>query len=237
MRQDSAWKEILETNFSEFLAFFFPGVHGAIDWRKGFEFLNQELRRLTPLGVQGGGAVDKLVKVYLRGGRTAWIFIHVEVQGYRRRNLEEDLFRYNVHIWERHRRHVVTLAILTKRVASYTPAVYCRSGLGCEVTFSFPYRRMAAFRGRRDRLLRSRNPFALVVLAHLEAEEARTGRGRLEAKLRLAGLLRGRGYNDMDRKGLLRFFDWLIELPPRLEVEFESKGPSKNNSVNPLICR
>ncbi len=35
---DSAWKEIIEDLFEDFLLFFFPDIHGDIDWSKGYAF-------------------------------------------------------------------------------------------------------------------------------------------------------------------------------------------------------
>lgn len=40
---DSPWKEILDENFEECLEFFFSDAHQAIDWSKGYEFLDKEL--------------------------------------------------------------------------------------------------------------------------------------------------------------------------------------------------
>ncbi len=35
---DSAWKDLLDLYFEEFLEFFFPQVHAAIDWTIDVEF-------------------------------------------------------------------------------------------------------------------------------------------------------------------------------------------------------
>ncbi len=40
---DSPWKDILDLQFEEFMAFFFPAAHAQINWLKGFEFLDKEL--------------------------------------------------------------------------------------------------------------------------------------------------------------------------------------------------
>ena len=34
MPSDNAWKDILERNFQDFLAFIFPAAHAAIDWSR-----------------------------------------------------------------------------------------------------------------------------------------------------------------------------------------------------------
>ncbi|WP_248277923.1 hypothetical protein [Brasilonema sp. UFV-L1] len=41
---DSPWKDILQRYFEDFMRFFFPEVHGEIDWLRGFEFLDKELQ-------------------------------------------------------------------------------------------------------------------------------------------------------------------------------------------------
>ena len=42
---DSPWKEALAKYFKAFLALFFPAAHAGIDWSRGYESLDQELRR------------------------------------------------------------------------------------------------------------------------------------------------------------------------------------------------
>jgi hypothetical protein len=44
---DSPWKDIVENYLPEFIAFFFPQAYTAIDWSRGFTFLEQELRQVV----------------------------------------------------------------------------------------------------------------------------------------------------------------------------------------------
>jgi len=44
---DSPWKTIIERYFPEFMAFFFPKAHAAIDWTKGYTFLDKELQQVV----------------------------------------------------------------------------------------------------------------------------------------------------------------------------------------------
>lgn len=60
---DSPWKEIIETYFPDFMTFFFLQIHRAIDWSKGYEFLDKELQKVVRRAKTGRGYVDKLVKV------------------------------------------------------------------------------------------------------------------------------------------------------------------------------
>src|SRR5215210_1551587 len=78
---DSPWKEALEHYFEPFLAFFFPRAHSDIDWSRGYEFLDKELLQVVRDADMGRRLVDKLVRVWRRGGEEAWVLVHVEVQG------------------------------------------------------------------------------------------------------------------------------------------------------------
>lgn len=61
---DTPWKDILETYFPNFIAFFFPHIHKQINWTQGFEFLDKELQQVAPDAELGKRLVDKLVKIY-----------------------------------------------------------------------------------------------------------------------------------------------------------------------------
>ena len=90
---DTPWKQILECYFPQFMAFFFPEAHGAIDWNKGFDFLDSELQQITREAETGKRIVDKLVKVYLRNGQENWLLIHIEIQ-----NQKEAAFSERLHL-------------------------------------------------------------------------------------------------------------------------------------------
>ena len=42
---DSPWKEAVELLFPDFMSFFFPTIHAAIDWSRSYQFLDKELER------------------------------------------------------------------------------------------------------------------------------------------------------------------------------------------------
>jgi hypothetical protein len=44
MKQDSSWRKILDKLLPEFLAYYFPKIHQAIDFERGFEFLDYRQR-------------------------------------------------------------------------------------------------------------------------------------------------------------------------------------------------
>ena len=61
---DSPWKEALEYFLPFFLLYFFPRVHAALDWSKGYESLDKELHQLVLHAVDGVAdlAVDRSIE-------------------------------------------------------------------------------------------------------------------------------------------------------------------------------
>ena len=67
----------------------------------------------------------------------------------------------------------------------------------------------------------SRNPFAMVVLAHLATRRTRQDpRARHAAKIKLIKGLYERGWAADEVRRLFRVIDWMMDLPKPLEVEF-----------------
>ena len=52
-----------------------------IDWSQGYEFLDKELQQVVRDAEMGRRWADKLVKVRLKTGIEAFLYIHIEVQG------------------------------------------------------------------------------------------------------------------------------------------------------------
>jgi len=98
---DSPWKEVLETFFPQFMAFFFPAAHAEIDWSKPWKSLDQELQRIVRDAKLGRRLADKLIRVVLRDGRKLVILIHIEVQGDYDKNFEKRMFVYNYRFFDR----------------------------------------------------------------------------------------------------------------------------------------
>src|SRR5438105_2842979 len=78
---DGAWKNMLsERRFAWFIASFMPEIYDQVDWTRGVEFLEQELRAITRKSRRGHRSVDRLVKVWLKDGTEKWVLVHVEIQ-------------------------------------------------------------------------------------------------------------------------------------------------------------
>jgi hypothetical protein len=109
---DETWKEAMDLWFEPFVAFFFPQVHRDIDWSRGWQSLDAELRQVVPDAEFGVKRADKLVRVWRRDGAEAWLLIHIEVQSQYEADFAQRMFVYHYRIFDRYNRQVVSLIVL-----------------------------------------------------------------------------------------------------------------------------
>lgn len=200
---DGGWKDVIEDFTEEFFLYYFPEVHAAIDFSAPIEFLDTELRQISPDADEGKRYADRLLKVQLRDGTEQWLYVHIEVQGETKERAEEfaeRMFVYNYRIGDRYGRNVVSLAVLTDSDLAFHPAEYRRNVLGCGTLFTFPTAKLAALPP--DRLDDPGNVFALISRIQLEQNSVRRDdRARLMRKIALTpelhrmGMTRHSGYS------------------------------------------
>lgn len=219
---DGPWKEALGRYFRDFLRLFFPAAYRGIDWSRGCEFLDGELQKAVRDAKVGRRQVDKLARVCLRGGGETWLLVHVEVQGHAEAGFAERMFIYNYRLFDRYARRVISLAVLADAAPAWRPCSFGYRQWGFRLRLEFPVVKLRDFVVRRGGLERSRNPFALVVLAHLDAQAtAGDATARLRAKVGLVRSLFERAYSRRDVLELFRFIDWLLALPAELAARFD----------------
>ena len=219
---DSPWKEMLEQFFPQFIAFFFPQAYQQIDWSQGYQFLDQELQQVVRDAELGMRRLDKLVSVYLLNGQEAWVLIHIEIQGQKDDEFDERMYVYNYRVFDRYRRPVASLAILTDEQTQWRPAHFGYELFGCRVSLDFPIVKLLDYQEQWEALANDNNPFAVVVMAHLQTQATRhKPNERYAAKLTLARLLYRRGYNRQEVLELFRFIDWVMALPQALAQQFK----------------
>jgi len=215
---DNPWKDVLEYFFRDFLAFFFPEAHAAIDWSRKYESLDKELQQIVSESELGLRLADKLFKVWLDDGREAWILIHIEIQNQRDPGFAERMFVYNYRIYDRHRQPVISLAVMGDEDPMWRPNQFGYGMFGCTMAIQFPVVKLLDYTGQGDQLETAPNPFAAVVLAHLKTQETRADPGSRRAwKFRLIKSLYGRGLGGEQVRLLFRFLDAIINLPEELE--------------------
>ena len=219
---DGPWKEAIETNFADFLHFYFPQVHEQIDWSENPVFLDQELRAVVRDAELGRRFADKLVRVRLLRGEIEWIYVHIEVQGDMQSEFAERMFVYHYRLYDRYRRPVASLALLADDQADWRPQRYAYDVCGCSLQLRFPVAKLRDWMGCEARLEDHRNPFALVTLAHFATRATRNDpSARHVAKWRLVKQLYQRGW---DRQQVIKQFkvlDWMMQLPEGLDQQFK----------------
>jgi hypothetical protein len=219
--QDSPWKDILRQYFQDAIAFFFPQTAARIDWHRPHEFLDKEFQQIAPEAAIGKRYADQLVKVWLKRGQELWLLVHIEVQAKAEANFAERMLVYHLRIFDRFHSHATSLAILCDANAQWRPNRYHIGNPDTELTFRFGMVKLLDYRDRWTELERDRNPFAVVVMAHLKAQETqRDSQQRKESKLGLIRRLYEQGYERREILNLFRFVDWVMILPKGLEREF-----------------
>ncbi|NES18368.1 MAG: transposase [Symploca sp. SIO3E6] len=217
---DSPWKEAIALYFSPFIQFLFPQIHSAIDWSRGYEFLDKEFQQIVRDTETGSREADKLVKVWLKDGSETWILIHVEVQSQWQSVFAERMYIYNSRIYDVYRRPVLSLAVLADEQASWQPNEYRREILGCVMSFKFLIVKLLDY--SIETLESRNNPFAIIVSAHRETQATHNDPdSRYQQKLRIAKRLYQRGYEKSDILELFRLIDWMMTLPNQLQSGFQ----------------
>src|SRR5690606_8784809 len=126
---------------------------------------------------------------------------------------------YHIRLREKYPdRPVVSMAVLTERTHGPPQLSYAYQHWGCSLNFTFPVIHLESWRQRMKELLTlaSANPFAVVILAQLEANTARDGPARLASK---AELMRRLYYWRFSRDNVIQLFriiDAMMALPEAL---------------------
>jgi hypothetical protein len=218
---DSPWKEALDAYFRPFLALFLPAAHAEIDWSRGSELLDHELRQVVPKAALGKRRVDHLVKVWLNSGQERWVLVHVEVQTSWDRDFARRMYTYNYRPFDKYNNNVASLAVLGDDNPRWRPNQIWFTRWGTQTGIRFPVVKLLAYRERWETLQESRNPFAMVVLAHWIARRRREDlHARYAAKIKLIKGLYERGWAAEELRRIFRVIDWMVNLPKPLEVDF-----------------
>ncbi|GAA6622351.1 cytosolic protein [Scytonema sp. NUACC26] len=218
---DSPWKDILQIYFEDFMRFFFPQAHGEVDWTHAPEFLDKELQQVMRDAKLGRRLADKLVKIYLKTGKEVWVLVHIEIQSQEESDFAQRMFIYNYRIYDCYKCSVASLAVLGDERSNWRPNQFGYQLFGCEVGFRFPIVKLLDYQSRWSELEASRNPFAVVVMTHLKAQQTRSDRTkRLQSKLELTKRLYELGFSREDIINLFKLIDWIMSLPEELEQEF-----------------
>ena len=171
---DTPWKEILKDHLKDFVEFFWDEAYQDIDWTKPHEMLEQELMSLEINQEDGTKKViDKLFKVTLKNGKDQWILFHIEVQNAHDASFPERMFTYCYRIFDRYKKDIASMAVLADDSKSWRPNQFSSKIWKSEITRTYEVAKLIDYKGREVELLESDNPFAMVVLLQLEANDTR----------------------------------------------------------------
>ncbi|MCI0643100.1 MAG: hypothetical protein L0Y72_18455 [Gemmataceae bacterium] len=215
---DSPWKEALQRYLRSFLLFFWPDIHGDVDWARGYESLDKEFQQIIRRTKTGKRLADKLFKIWLKDGVERWLLVHIEVQGAYEKDFARRMFDYNVAAWQLHGKTVVSLAVLCDDRPEWRPNAFTYGQWGCKMELSFRVAKLLDHAGDVAVLEASDNPFAAIVLAHLQALATHGDPAtRQQWKRRIIkGLYRGH-WSKEDVRELFRLIDWIMTLPEDLD--------------------
>ena len=220
---DSPWKEMLEAYFPDFLAFFFPALHAAIDWSRGYQSLDAELQQIVHDATLGRRFADKLFQVWRHDGSPQMVLIHVEVQGQRDPEFPERMYVYNYRTFDRYRCLVLSLAVLADTSRSWRPDCYSATFLGHEVLLKFLMVKLRDYWPQWHALAAHPNPFAVITRAHLQAQRTRRHPAqRLQAKVTIIRQMYRRGFARQQILDMFRFIDWVMRLPTALDRQLQT---------------
>jgi len=220
---DSPWKEFLDAFLRPFVEFCFSELHDAIDWSQPIVTLDKELQQIAPTSVLGTRTVDKLIEVTLLNGDPKWLLIHVEVQAQPVDAFAERMFTYFYRIRDKYNKPLVSLAVLGDDNRKWRPDCYNENLFGCSVEFRYPLIKLLDFADDIAGLERSPNVFATMVLAHImTTKTAGAPVDRQQWKIRLMRSLYERGKSSDEIRQMFRVIDWMMDLPPALELQFKA---------------
>lgn len=218
---DNPWKNVLNQFLPAFVAFCLPDAAAAIDWSRGYTSLDKELTAINRQQEVGKRMADALFKVWLKSGNEVWLLLHIEVQSQEEANFPERMYIYNYRIFDRYQKPVISIAILADDNPHWRPQYYERVTHYTRLRLDFGVVKLLDYAQQKQVLSQESNPFAIVVWAHLEALQTREQpQQRLLSKLAITRALYEHGFSKDYIINLFCFIDWLLALPPPLELEY-----------------
>ncbi len=232
---DSAWKDVIEGLFEPFTKFFFPKIHKEIEFSRGIEVLDSDLRDIAPYGNVGKRYADELIKVWLKDGTPAciYLFIHIEVQGYKEAKgvFPERAFVYYYRIYDKNidkEAEIISIAIMTDEDENYRPNEHLKRRLGFELRMKIPMVKIIDYKNKpklKKKLETSKNPMAMIVKAQLRSFELKKAGNKQKSSVKWE-LIREcyeKRYPKEEIRVLIKFLDWLILLPDGLAKKLSIK--------------
>jgi hypothetical protein len=215
------WKQIFRGYLPDAMDFFFLEISKLVDWRSPPVFLDKDLEQLDPDDVYGQRNAVQLVKLKLKKGKSMILLFHVAIEASKDKSFEEMVMTHALRAYDRFEQFPSSLAVLCDFDSSWRPSEYSSEVVGTRLAFRFMAFKLVDYRERWEELESSSNPFSVVVMAHLKAEELKDDpQERKNWKFLLVrGLYEG-SYNKDQIRDLFNFIDQAMVLPEELNNSF-----------------
>ncbi len=217
---DNPWKQILDHYFKDFVAYCWPSKYKEIDWHQKPQALDKELVKIAKDASVNNRFVDKLFKVYRKNGQEAFVLVHLEVQSTKSSTFGERMLEYRYRLRDLYKQPIVSLAILIDKHRQWKPTTYKEEFWGSSLEVHFNIIKLIDYKSKIEELELSNNRFAPVILAQLAAMHTKGTKAKLISKIALTRSLYGHGWTKNDIMNLYRFIDWVMTLPPQLELRY-----------------
>ena len=173
---DALLKDFITDFFPEFIAFADPELYEAIDWSRGYTFLEQELINALrgKFKIRGKRKfTDKLVRVYLKTGAEHLVFIHAEFQHQSEVGFGRRMYEYRALIGLRYGvEDISAIAVFTGAPPPIEEQSYQRITFKTRIQYDF-ISIVAAQEKEQALIDASDNPFAFALLAALYAYQSK----------------------------------------------------------------
>ena len=211
---DNRFKSIIEFLLPEFVEFFLPKVAVEVDWDKRgeIEFLEQELSKEFKEKGLDNKRIDKLIKLPLKDGTEKYIFAHVEIESSMSIDFSERMFTYNYLIRKKLKiENLESVAIFVGKKYPKKFGIYDKKTHYTQLTFKYAsYRVMEQ---KEEDLMKSKNSFAIVILAILLINKSTTIEECLDIKKRILDIIKNKKIIGDNLLGLSTFIKNVLFLP------------------------
>ncbi len=224
-QHDSAWKDVLDEYLPQALEICFPDLYQLIDWDRGWAAQDKELETISKEDKIGKQFVDKLIRVFLKDGSAPWVLLHLEVEQAPTAKFPERMFVYAIRLFNKYGRPIASCAFLADDNSNYRPTSYEVGFGGSRLRQDFLVCKLIDFEKDRETLETSTNPFATVILFHLDALKAKKQpeEQKYETKVGLCKRMIKNGFKRNEIVNFLRFLDFSIALTEEFELKYREE--------------
>lgn len=223
-QHDSAWKSILEIYLPQALELCFPDLYALIDWDREWVFMDKELESISVISETGKRFLDKLARAYLKNGEVMWVLLHFEIELKPTQEFPERMFLYGIRLYDKYRKPIASCVLLAD-TSQFRTSFYEISLAGSRIRHDFLTCKLIDFEKKRNELETSTNPFAAVILFHLDALAAKKQpqEERLLTKITLTKRLYEKNFKKEEIINIFRFLDFSIALNEKFELQFQEE--------------